>query len=526
VDGFEYRVKNAAGSSNPALIGLAQAPVVLDNGNNATRETAQEVNAPCDIAGRFDKKRFQGWYNLNAKGGQVYSIEVLSDRLGSPTDLVLTVYGADGKQVLTEVDDDADTLGNQFFTRTSDPPRYRFTAPADGKFAVLIKNQGSLAGVGPRTFYRLRITPEQPDFRLVAMSPNAVEPEGTLLFQGGNQEYAVYVFRQDGFSGPITLSVENLPAGVTCRPQVVGSGMKGGNLVLSAATDAPAWTGEVKIKGKATINGQEIVREARPASLVWGIALQQNQQPFPVLSRLARGTMLAVRDKAPFALNAGQEQIVTQLGTKLKIPMKIARNWPEAKVPINVQIVNLPAGFTFNGKNAPLAIAADKAETSLEVDIDAKANPGTYAIVFRGTGQVPYVKDAKDPKAQKNPVNITQPSTQIVVKVLPKTVANLTINQPPALKLGSTTEVVVKVQRLYDFAGEFKVELVESGTTKGITIPAVTIPAGQNEAKLMVNVATDAAPGNRANITFKATAMIEDKIPAVHEAKININVTK
>ena len=302
--------------------------------------------------------------------------------------------------------------------------------------------------------------------------------------------------------------------------------MKGGNLVLSAADNAAAWTGEIKIKGKATINGQEVVREARSASVVWGITLQQNQQPFPVLSRLDRGIMLAVRDKAPFALNAGEEQIVAQLGTKVKIPMKIARNWPEAKVPINVVIVNLPAGFVFNGKNAPLAIAADKAEASLEIDIDAKVNPGTYAIVFRGTGQVPYVKDAKDPKAQKNPVSITQPSTQIVVKVLPKTVANLTVNPPAALKLGATTEVVVKVQRLYDFDGEFKIELVESGATKGISVPLVTIPPGMNEAKLMVNVAADAAPGNRANITVKATAMIEDKIPAVHEAKINLNVTK
>src|SRR5205814_174600 len=33
-DGFELRLKNAAGSSNPFLIGISRAPVVLDNGDN------------------------------------------------------------------------------------------------------------------------------------------------------------------------------------------------------------------------------------------------------------------------------------------------------------------------------------------------------------------------------------------------------------------------------------------------------------------------------------------------------------
>ena len=52
LDGFELRLKNAAGSSNPFLIGLAVAPVVLDNGNNDTADTAQAVTLPCEIAGR------------------------------------------------------------------------------------------------------------------------------------------------------------------------------------------------------------------------------------------------------------------------------------------------------------------------------------------------------------------------------------------------------------------------------------------------------------------------------------------
>lgn len=524
-DGFEYRVKNASGSSNPAFIGISQAPVVTDNGANVTRETAQEVNSPCEIAGRFDKKRFQGWYALNAKAGQVYSIDVQSDRLGSPTDIVLTVYGADGK-VLAELDDDADTTSPQFYTRTSDPARYRLQVPADGKYLMLVKNQGSMGTLGPRTYYRLRITPEQPDFRLVVMPPKPRDPEGNTIFQGGNQEYVVYAWRQDGFNSPITLSADKLPPGLTCKPQVIGSGMRTGSVILTAADDAAPWTGEFQIKGKATINGQEVVREARSGSVVWGLGFQPQdgqQVNTPVFSRIDRGVTMAIREKAPFVLQAAEESVTTQLGSKVKVPIKIQRPWPEAKVPISVVVANLPTGFAFNGKNAPLAIAADKSETTLEVDVAANATPGTYSLVFRGTGQVPF---SKDPKGAKAPVAITQPSTPIVVKVLPKTVANVTTTPPAALKIGGPTDLIVKVQRLYDYDGEFKVELVESAMTKGIAAEAVTIPPGKDEAKLVLNIAPDAAPGNRAGVIVRATAMIEGKTPALHEAKINLNLTK
>src|SRR5262249_12076851 len=43
LDGFEYRTRNAVGASNPVLLTLAQAPVAVDNENNDTPETAQDV---------------------------------------------------------------------------------------------------------------------------------------------------------------------------------------------------------------------------------------------------------------------------------------------------------------------------------------------------------------------------------------------------------------------------------------------------------------------------------------------------
>src|SRR5262249_30089021 len=141
LDGIEYRVKNPAGASNPFLLTIARAPVVLENPANITREAAQAVNVPCEISGRLENKHPHGWFAFSAKKGDVLSIEVLSDRLGSPTDLVMALYNADTKALVVEVDDDPEILSpNHFFTRTSDPGRYRLVAAADTKYLLLVKS--------------------------------------------------------------------------------------------------------------------------------------------------------------------------------------------------------------------------------------------------------------------------------------------------------------------------------------------------------------------------------------------------
>src|SRR5262249_45742488 len=104
LDGFEYRIKNDSGFSNPFLITYAKAPVVLDKGDHNTPETAQTITVPCEVAGRIEKRRDRDWYEFSAKKGAVYKIEVLSDRLGSPTDMYFILRNVATKQDLADVD--------------------------------------------------------------------------------------------------------------------------------------------------------------------------------------------------------------------------------------------------------------------------------------------------------------------------------------------------------------------------------------------------------------------------------------
>ena len=64
-------------------------------------------------------------WTFAATKGQTYTCEVNALRLGSPLDARLEVLGPDGRRLAEKVGDGSD-------------PLLRFTAPADGKYAVRI----------------------------------------------------------------------------------------------------------------------------------------------------------------------------------------------------------------------------------------------------------------------------------------------------------------------------------------------------------------------------------------------------
>lgn len=526
LDGFEYRLRGPTGVSNPFLLTYAAAPVVLDNAANDTPETAQPVAPPCVIAGRIEKPGDRDWYAFQAKKDQVFSVEVLGDRLGSPADLYLLVRNPATKQDLAELDDDPDPLSaSKLVTYSQDPARYRFVAPADGIYQLMVSTRDADARWGPRLLYQVRVTPEMPDFRVAVMAPHSELPEAALLRAGGNQYLDVLLWRQDGFAGDVTLEADGLPPGVNCPPYTITAGARSGALVLMAAPTAPPWTGTIRVRATATIGGRKVVREARAASLTWPL-------PAPnvvAVSRLDRDLYLAVRDKAPFHLAATLDKPFVVHGEKANLKLKLTRLWPDFKGPLSVAPITiapaviLPPNVTVNG-NQPLTIAADKTEATAVVEVQPTAPPGVYPLIVRGEGPVPFTKDPKTPKAN---LSDSQPTAPVPLTVVPKQLANVTVDTPNAtVKAGTRTEVVVRVARLFDFQGEFKVRLVLPANNNGLSTDEVVIPAGKNEARLVVRAAPTAAPGSRANLAVQATAAFDGIHPTTQEAKLNINVVK
>lgn len=416
LDGFELRLRNDAGVSNPYLLTLTHAPVVLDNGANDTAESAQEVPVPCAIAGHVEKKGDRDCYRFTAKKGQAYSIEPFADRIGSPAALSCTIRPLKDKGSGTEFGDNNDSLHpTLFFTRADDPARQRFVASADGEYLLKVVSRDADLRAGQHHLYHVHIAREEPDFRLILMPPSMNAPDACVVRQNGRGHFSVLVWRLDGYIGEVRLTAEGLPQGVTCPPQVVGPGQKFAALVVSAAADAPAWTGAITVKGTTTIKGNEVVRDARPATITWPGPPPQ-QQNVAMLSRLDRTLVLAVREKAPYSLIAGVEEVTVAAGQRATIPLKLVRHGPDFKANVQVTLLNptQQGPFIFNN-NQPFNLSKD--ETSVTLDV-RNTPPGTYNIAFRGQAAAPPGKDLAT--KEKRNVALVQPSSPITVNVVPQ----------------------------------------------------------------------------------------------------------
>jgi hypothetical protein len=512
LDGFEYRL----GASNPRLITYARYPVIIENDDNDTPEKAQAIPVPCEVAGRVDKKRDRDWYAFTAKKGDVLMIELQSERLGAPTDMYFKLVNMTGKapQDIVFQDDAPESMSFYLFTATSDPAPYRFAVQADGKYCVMVGSHLADNQADPRHVYRLRIGPEKPDFRIIAMPPDEHRPEALTVGQGGHEYYLVHAQRFDGFKGDITLAVEGLPPGVTAAPQVLNGNMKSTHLVLTAADGAAPFIGTVKVIGTAVINGQKVVHEARPMTITWGIPPQQNIR---TVTRLDQALILAVREKAPGKLQSTPDKFVVSVGDKLNIPMKLTRASAEFKGNFQVtpsQPPDLPPGVAF----APLTFAPGKDDVPVALTVGPNTPPGKYNFVFRGFAPI-------SPKEKGKPVNTILPSNPIEVIVLPKQVANLSVANPNlTVEVGGEVALDVRVQRLFDYADAFKVELVLPPNVKGVTMPNITIGPGANEAKLTLKIPQGTPPTNLQNLTLKAVAVVNGNVNLTHETKINVNV--
>jgi hypothetical protein len=522
LDGFELRLRNEAGVSNPYLLTYARAPVILDNEANDTAETAQEIPVPCEIVGRVEKRGDRDCYRFQAKKGQVYGIEAFADRIGSPVSLSCTLRPMADKGSGTEFADNNDSLHpTLFFSRSEDPVRQRFVAPTDGEYLLKVISRDADIRAGPRHLYHVRIAQEQPDFRLIVMPPMTNAPDACVVRQDGRSSFTVLVWRLDGFAGDVRLTAEGLPQGVTCPPQIIGPGQRFGALVVSAAANTPAWTGAVTVKGTATMDGREVVREARPATISWPIPPQL--QNVSTISRLDRGLVLAVREKAPYSLAAEVEEVTAVAGQKVTIPLKLMRHSPDFKAPVQVTLLNpTPQGpFVFNN-NQPLNLTKDETDVTFDV---RNAPPGTYTIAFRGQANAPVGKDV--PTKEKRPLAQVQPSSPITVTVFPKALASVSLSEKTlALKPGGEAALIVKINRQNGFNGTFRVQPILPLDALGIEAEEAVIPEGKSEAKITIKAAEDVAPGAHFGLIVRVTATGKEKVEMTHDLKVSVDVAK
>jgi hypothetical protein len=203
----------------------------------------------------------------------------------------------------------------------------------------------------------------------------------------------------------------------------------------------------------------------------------------------------------------------------LKVAVK--RVVPAAKVPVNIQTIDLPANFVNN--NQPVVVAPEAAEGILNITVPATMSPGPHVLMVRGQAAVPF---AKDPMAKQKPAtsNVVW-AMPVVLQVLPKALATVALSAPQIpVKAGQSAELVVKVTRLHGFSGPFQVDVVVPPAAMGVQVGPGVCPPGATEFKVPVRALPDAKPGARNDIVVRLTGTWPGGQPIPVEIKFGVVV--
>jgi hypothetical protein len=131
-----------------------------------------------------------------------------------------------------------------------------FEVPADGEYQLRLSDvRGKLAHTPA---YRLIARRTDEDFRLSFAPRNPNVPPGSAI------PLTVTAFRMDGFDGPISVSLEGLPPGVTATPALIAPGQTSAVVLLkSEATLAERAATPFRVAGNAVArSGKQLQRYA------------------------------------------------------------------------------------------------------------------------------------------------------------------------------------------------------------------------------------------------------------------------
>jgi hypothetical protein len=295
----------------------------------------------------------------------------------------------------------------------------KFEIPTDGRYRIRLTDLFGGTRNDPTNEYRMVVRQAEPDFSLVGWALHMGLRNGDrnalskpIALRGGAvMPLEIVVVRRDGFEGEIELVMENLPQGVTATGLKIAAGQTRGILLVSAEPSAPRGLEFARLYGRATINGNEVIRDCRLASMTWPVTNARTEIPAPRLVDQIPVSVGGV-EQASLSIEASEDKVwKVEAGKKLTIPLKLTRRGQFSGKTISLQTFG--AGFE---RNARFDFSLDDDHSDAVVDLARlKPAPGDYTIAFYGGAVTKYtIGDAK-PKDIVD-IYVSQP---LQIRVLP-----------------------------------------------------------------------------------------------------------
>ena len=416
-------------------LGAAAQAATSESEPNDKHADCQQITLPCDIAGSFFPAADVDTFEFTANKGEVWWVEVASERLGLSTDPALVVQhvmNAGPNEQLTdlvEMTDIASPVKVSSNGYSYDGPPYnagstdilgKLEIKEDGLHRLQIRDLFGGTRSDPRNVYRLIVRRATPDFALVAWALHMNLRNGdrnalskpVALRGGATMPIEVVAVRRDGFDSEIELFMENLPPGVTAQGLKIPAGRSRGIMLISAHQDAPRGLTSASFFGRATIGGEQVTRQCRMASMRWAVSNAWSEIPSP---RLLADVPVSVcgSEFAPITIEPAEHRVwEVTAGQKLDIPLIHTRRAEFSGTSISLKTYG--CGFE-RAPSFDASLNADRSTVNLDLAV-LKTPPGEYVIAFYGSAVTKYRYNAK--ASPRDIVDIVV-STPITIRVNP-----------------------------------------------------------------------------------------------------------
>jgi hypothetical protein len=440
--------------------------------------TAGSLAPPIALNGQVERPGIVGEWKLELKKGGKYTFDLQARRFESPLCGVVRVLDASGKEV-------AKAEGNE----TADPAPIAFSPPTDGTYTVSVAEKFR-GRSGFNFVYRLRVLDGaekvEPGFRLTT-------PADVYDASRGTERRVLFTAqRLGGFTGPITLSAENLPKGVTCKDGTIAANQTNGFLTLVAGADARIGHGPLDLVGIAAVNDKPV----RVAPTCRGES----------------DLRLAVALPTPFKIIDEYVMTGAPRGETYYRKYRIDRGTFDG--PIQVQLADRQARH-LQGVTGPV-ITLKPGET--EFEYPAFLPPWmelgrTCRVCVMATAKV---KDPLDGREHTVSFSSVEQNQQMIVVVGPGRL-DLSIDKT-SVRAEGEVRLAVKVSRSKNLSGAATVELVLPEHVKGVSASKLVVPADKSEGELVLTFGANAGPFN-VPLVLKA-AVATDRGPVTAETKV------
>ena len=416
-----WRVSSARGGTGGRPFIVGDLPEVIEHESNSTPETAESITLPVTLNGQIAGEQDHDHFTFPLAAGELVCIDVAANRLGSPLDPLVEVYGPQGQKIAVEE------------LRHGSDPVLLFRAVEGGTHRVLFANLNFQGG--PQYVYRATLTTapalltpfpaggqagKTVPFRLLPLSSQetrlAQEHQQLLPAQPG----IPLLFSPPG--GPaerIELQVHEHPVGVELEPNdtlaqanriahpVIQYGRltnrddvdgyrftaTAGEALTIACREVPGGMGSLPVVQVVDANGGELARASavelypRPCRLEWkapaageylirvrdgGPATRETVYALAVTATVSDLTLTATTD----ILNVVQ-------GNRAELELRIDRQGGLA-VPIDLEIDGLPEGM----KAEPLQIPPQGDTFRLALIASDDTRPGDSRLRIRGRAKL------------------------------------------------------------------------------------------------------------------------------------------